>query len=99
MKYRPSYPTVFADLDAARAYLAGYVPWYNHEHKHSGIALFSPAQVGDGSWRQAWETRNTALQRYFEAHPERFRARPATPTPAGTVGINLPHEKPQNKAA
>ncbi|WP_206475752.1 hypothetical protein [Microbacterium sp. KRD172] len=33
------------------------------------------------------------------AHPERFRARPSTPTPAGTVGINLPNEKPQNKAA
>ncbi|MCE7483770.1 IS3 family transposase, partial [Microbacterium profundi] len=76
-----------------------YVPWYNQEHKHSGIALFSPSQVHDGSWREAWQTREHALQRYFEAHPERFRARPSTPTPAGTVGINLPNEKPQNKAA
>lgn len=99
MKYRPGYPKVFTDLEAARAYLADYVPWYNHEHKHSGIALFSPAQVHDGSWRQAWRTRDEALQHYFEAHPERFRARPTTPTPAGTVGINLPNEKPQNHAA
>lgn len=99
MKYRPGYPKVFADLDSARAYLGEYVPWYNQEHKHSGIALFSPSQVHDGSWREAWQTREHALQRYFQAHPERFRARPSTPTPAGTVGINLPNEKPQNKAA
>jgi putative transposase len=99
MKYRPGYPKVFADLESARTYLSEYVPWYNHEHKHSGIALYSPAQVHDGSWREVWQTREMALQRYFEAHPERFRGRPRTPTPAGTVGINLPNEKPQNKAA
>lgn len=99
MKYRPGYPKVFADLESARTYLSAYVPWYNHEHKHSGIALFSPSQVHDGSWRAAWQQRETALQRYFEAHPERFRARPRTPKPAGTVGINLPNEKPQNTAA
>lgn len=99
MKYRPGYPKVFADLESARTYLSGYVPWYNHEHKHSGIALFSPAQVHDGTWRDVWQTRDEALQRYFETHPERFRARPRTPTPADTVGINLPNEKQQNKAA
>lgn len=99
MKYRPGYPKVFTDVDAARAYLTDYVPWYNHQHKHSGIALFSPAQVHDGSWQQAWLQRDAALQRYFQAHPERFRARPSTPTPAGTVGINLPNTKPQNNAA
>lgn len=99
MKYRPGYPKVFADLESARAYLGDYVPWYNHEHKHSGIALFSPAQVHHGTWREIWQTRDHALQRYFEAHPERFSARPKTPTPPGTVGINLPNEKPQTKAA
>ncbi len=99
MKYRPGYPKVFTDLDAAREYIAGYVPWYNHQHKHSGIALFSPGQVHDGTWHDAWETRDATLQRYFEAHPERFRARPATPAPEDTVGINLPNKKPQNKAA
>jgi transposase InsO family protein len=99
MKYRPGYPKVFIDVDAARTWLTDYVAWYNHQHKHSGIALFSPSQVHDGTWQQAWQTRDAALQRYFRAHPERFRARPSTPTPAGTVGINLPNTKPQNKAA
>ena len=100
MKYRPGYPKVFADLDTARAYLAEYVPWYNDHHKHSGIALFSPGQVHDGTWEQAWRTRQDALQRYFDRHPERFRARPHTPTPAATVGINLPKEQePQKQTA
>lgn len=98
MKYRPGYPKVFTDVHAARAYLTDYVPWYNHQHKHSGIALFSPGQVHDGTWQQAWQARDAALQRYFEAHPERFRARPSTPTPAATVGINQPNKKPENKA-
>ena len=86
MKYRPGYPKVFTDLAASRAYITEYVTWYNHEHKHSGIALFTPAQVHDGTWKR----REKALQRYFQQHPERFRSRPVTPSPADHVGINLP---------
>lgn len=93
MKYRPGYPRVFETLSDARTYLAGYVPWYNDEHRHSGIALFTPSQVGDGTWKTAWKTRDKALQRYYAKHPERFRARPRTPTPSDLVGINLPSEK------
>ncbi|GAA4054885.1 hypothetical protein GCM10023063_49200 [Arthrobacter methylotrophus] len=92
MKYRPGYPKVFTDLDAARAYIQDYVIWYNTEHRHSAIALFTPAQVHDGSWRQIWTARDTALQVYHDAHPARFRARPKTPSPASRVGINLPNE-------
>lgn len=91
MKYRPGYPKVFTDLDTARAYIDDYVTWYNQQHRHSGIALFAPDQVHDGSWTHTWQTRDTALQDYYARHPERFTARPATPTPASIVGINLPH--------
>jgi transposase InsO family protein len=90
MKYRPNYPAVFSDLDQARAYIEGYVPWYNHHHKHSGIALFSPAEVHDGSWLELWHHRDRTQQTYYETHPERFRQRPSTPSPAGLVGINVP---------
>lgn len=93
MKYRPGYPKIFQDIDHARTYLAGYVDWYNTSHRHSGIALFTPQQVGDGSWRTVWAARDTALQAYYDRHPERFHARPTTPAPAHLVGINLtkPH--------
>jgi transposase InsO family protein len=95
MKYRPGYPRVFKELEAARTYLAEYVPWYNTQHKHSGIALFSPAQVHDGSWKHLWKKRDHALQRYYEKNPERFRHRPTTPAPPSHAGINLPETTTQ----
>jgi putative transposase len=99
MKYRPGYPRVFMDVETARAYISDYVPWYNTKHKHSGIALFSPAQVHDGSWKDAWKTRDHALQSYYKKNPARFRQRPTTPSPAGHVGINLPETKPAKLTA
>lgn len=93
MKYRPNYPGIFATLDDARAYMDWYVPWYNANHKHSGIALFSPDEVHDGTWRGRWIQRASVQQAYYNAHPERFHKPPSTPAPAGIVGINLPQER------
>ena len=90
MKYRPNYPATFETIDRARAYVAWYLPWYNKNHKHSGIALFSPNEVHDGSWRTLWKQRDQTQQAYYAAHPERFRRRPRTPAPSDTVGINRP---------
>lgn len=89
MKYRPNYPGTFETLHDARAFMGQYVPWYNQNHKHSGIALFSPNEVHDGSWRDLWARRSQTQQTYYHQHPERFHARPTTPAPAGYVGINL----------
>lgn len=93
MKYRPNYPGTFDTLEQARAFMDYYVPWYNQNHKHSGIALFSPDEVHNGSWQHLWKQRESAHQAYYQAHPERFRNPPRTPLPAGLVGINLPAEK------
>ena len=76
MKYRPNYPGTFQTIEEARAYVASYVPWYNQHHKRSGIALLSPDQVHDGSWRTLWQHRDNAQQAYHAAHPERFRSQP-----------------------
>lgn len=92
MKYRPGYPGTFTDLETARAWVDDYASWYNGHHRHSGIALFTPDAVFDGSWREIWQRRDAAQQAYYEAHPERFRRRPTTPAPAEIVGINLPDE-------
>ena len=97
MKYRPHYPSIFTDLDTARAWVNSYVPWYNQQHRHSGIALFTPSEVHDGSWAQRWLQRDDAHQAYYEAHPERFRNRPKTPSPNPIVGINLPPENQPNR--
>jgi putative transposase len=92
MKYRPNYPRTFADLDAARAWVRTYVSWYNQHHRHSGIALFTPAEVHNGAWARRWRHRDHALQAYYDAHPERFRRRPYTDSPDPVVGINLSAE-------
>ena len=92
MKYRPNYPATFTDIDAARAWVSSYVPWYNEQHRHSGIALFTPAEVHSGAWGKRWQQRDQAHQAYYDSHPERFRNRPKTPSPNPIVGINLPNE-------
>lgn len=88
MKYRPNYPGKFEDLETARVFIDGYVDWYNTEHRHSGIAYFTPSQVHDGSWEGAWVQRQQALDDYYAQHPERFSVPPRTHSPADIVGIN-----------
>ena len=90
MKYRPNYPGTFEDINAAHTWVASYVPWYNQQHRHSGIALFTPAQVHSGAWAQSWQQRDRTHQAYYDAHPERFRRRPRTAAPSPIVGINIP---------
>lgn len=90
MKTQPGYPTAFASVEEARNYVRVDAKRYNEVKYHSGIAHFTPAQVHDGSWKNTWQDREDVLQSYYRAHPERYRAKPRTPQPAETVGINLP---------
>ncbi len=48
-KYRPGYPRKpFSSIEAARGWIQGFVRWYNHEHKHSGLKFVTPAQRHHG---------------------------------------------------
>src|SRR3546814_14877404 len=52
LKYTPAYPRKrFADIDQARAWVQGFVAWYNTEHRHSGIQFVTPAQRHAGADR------------------------------------------------
>jgi len=43
LKYRPGYPRKpFESIDAARAWVSGFVAWYNSEHLHSAIRYVTP---------------------------------------------------------
>jgi putative transposase len=45
LKYRPAYPSqCFESLSVARQWVADFVHWYNHEHRHSAIGFVTPAQ-------------------------------------------------------
>jgi len=50
LKYNLDYPVVFDDDDHARTWIAAFVARYNGEHRHSGLAGFTPNSVHDGNW-------------------------------------------------
>jgi len=45
LKYRPGFPERFGSIHDARAWCSPFFHWYNHEHRHSGIAYLTPADV------------------------------------------------------
>ena len=72
LKYRSTYPERFENILAARAWMHDFVLWYNHEHRHSGIALLTPADVHFGRSDERRDVRRNVLHAAYAAHPERF---------------------------
>ena len=97
LKYRPGFPDRFGSLEDARAFCRGFFAWYNTCHRHSGIALFTPADVHHGRTDQLLEVRAGVLAGAYAAHPERFVKGLPLPRPVPTeVWINPPpKEVPQ----
>jgi len=91
MKYRPDFPDRFASMSAAHQWARPFFEWYNHEHRHSGLALLTPAMVHYGLVEQIQAQRQQILQAAYEAHPERFvRGQPTLPQLPNEVWINKP---------
>ena len=90
-KYRPQFPACFEGVEHARAHSREFFPWYNNEHRHSGIGFMTPAAVHFGTAPALWQQRATVLQAAYLAHPERFKGKiPSPPDLPVIVGINLP---------
>jgi hypothetical protein len=79
LKYRPDFPDRFGAIQDARAHCQVFFPWYNNDHRHSGIAFMTPADVHYGRTPAIIEARTQALNAAFEANPRRFKGRPPTP--------------------
>lgn len=91
LKYCPAFPDDFTDVHHARAFMAVFFGYYNNHHRHSGIALHTPATVHDGTWRDVREHRQTVLDAAYAAHPERFPlGRPRAPALPSRAWINRP---------
>ena len=89
LKYQPDFPGRFRDLEHARAWCAEFFDWYNRHHQHSGLALFTPADVFHGRIEQLVATRQAGLDAAYREHPERFvRGRPIAARPPAVVAIN-----------
>ncbi len=92
LKYQPDYPNGFASQMHARAWCQEFFAWFNDEHHHSGIALFTPADVFNGRIEEVTECRQTALNDAYKANPGRFpNGPPIARRPPEAVHINPLH--------
>jgi putative transposase len=92
LKYRPYFPARFTSIEHARAHCQDFFPWYNDEHRHSGLGLHTAADVHHGHATAVRATRADTLTAAYRQHPERFVSKPPTP-PA------LPPARPSTRPA
>jgi transposase InsO family protein len=89
LKYQPDYPERFTSLAHARAWCQEFFAWYNDHHQHSGLALFTPADVFYGRVEEVAACRQGALDHAYAQHPERFpNGPPIVRRPPTSVAIN-----------
>ena len=88
LKYCPAFPERFGSVADARAFGELFFSYYNHEHRHSGIGLHTPASVHHGTAPQIRALRQATLD---TAHPDRFgHRRPQPPRLPDQAWINQP---------
>ncbi len=91
MKYAPAFPDRFGSLADARAFGEAFFGYYNHEHRHTGIGLHTPASVHHGTHHHIRALRQHTLDTAYAAHPERFgHRRPQPPKIPTEAWINQP---------
>lgn len=92
LKYRPAYPEQpFADLAAARTWVAAFVHWYNHEHRHSAIRFVTPAERHTGRDGALLRARHAVYQRARARTPARWSGATRNWTPIAAVHLNPEH--------
>lgn len=91
LKYRPDFPDRFSSIEEARTFCRAFFPWYNQEHRHSGINLLTPGMLHYGKAKQVLEDRERVLLKAYEAHRERFvKGAPSPGSVPEAVWINPP---------
>jgi len=72
-KYRPGFPDQpFESVEHARTWVAGFVRWYNEEHRHSGIRFVTPGERHRGEDIAVLEQRKAVYESARKTHPERW---------------------------
>ena len=94
LKYRPDYPSQpFADLAAARAWVAAFVRWYNTQHLHSAIRFVTPDARHAGRDIALLLARRTVYTRARQRHPARWSGAVRNWTPVHAVRLNPEHDE------
>jgi putative transposase len=92
LKYFPAFPDRFTGIEHARSFCDDFFAYYNHQHRHSGLALLTPGDVHHGHATTIIARRQAVLDIAYAARPERFRTPPRAPQLPDTVYINRPTE-------
>jgi putative transposase len=91
LKYRPGFPDRFLSIEHARMFNRDFFAWYNHDHRHSGIGLMTPATIHQGRGAAVHAERVRVLAAAHAAHPDRFvRGVPQPPDLPTAAWINPP---------
>ena len=97
LKYCPAFPDRFGSLADARGFCGTFFDYYNHDHRHSGVGLHTPASVHLGIAAEIRAQRATTLDAAYATHPGRFRKRPLPPRLPEVAWINQPEVLIQTK--
>lgn len=88
IKFRPGYPGTFASRESAQAWVAAFVEWYNHEHRHSAIRYVTPAERHAGEDIAILARRHAVYERARRRRPERWSGPTRNWTPPELVRLN-----------
>ncbi len=94
-------PQILADVPEtvrqhaqARGFCDTFFDYYNNEHRHSGIALNTPANVHYGLDDIVRQKRQGGLDTAYTNRPDRFTKPPQAPHVPDATWINRPAEEP-----
>ncbi len=98
LKYVPFYPDKpFENIDKARKWVHGFIPWYNEEHRHSALRFVTPGQRHQREDIAILEKRSAFYERLKEQNPHRWPGPTRNWSPIGAVQLN-PRNKTQEEA-
>jgi hypothetical protein len=100
VKFRPDYPSrPFASKAEACEWVAAFVDWYNHRHRHSGIKFVTPHQRHSGTAIAICRERTQVYEKARQAHPNRWSQSTRCWRQPVVVWINKPAEGHQSDQA
>jgi len=96
MKYAADFPERFGSFEHARSHTRSFMTHYNTKHRHSGIAMLTPADVHAGLGPAKLADRHAVMRAAFEKSPNRFvHGEPKLASLPEAVWINKPIENDQ----
>lgn len=99
LKYHPTFPQrPFADIDAARAWVARFVQWYNTQHLHSAIHFVTPDDRHFGRHLDILARRERVYAAARRRHPERWTGNTRNWKPIRVVCLNPERNSADSKA-